>query len=330
MGEMIDGVWRSGWYAPDERGAFRRPPTRFRGRVSADGSTPYAAEVDRYHLYVSHACPWAHRTMIVRALLGLERALPVTVVDPRMGDDGWSFAAGDPDPLRGAALLREIYAAADARYTGRVTVPVLWDTRTNTIVSNESRDIIRMMSQGFGALAARPGALAPKGLLSEIDATLDAIYEPINNGVYRAGFAGTQEAYAQACTELFVALDHWDAVLGGQRYLCGASLTEADVALFTTLLRFDLVYYAHFKCNVRRIADYPNLQGYLRDIFQVPEVRGTCHLDHVKVHYYFSQTTVNPTRIVPLGPDVLSGLSAPHDRARLGGALTSAPADPRA
>lgn len=319
MGEMIDGVWRSGWYDPDAHGAFQRPKTVFRNLVTDDDSTPFHAAADRYHLFVSYACPWAHRTLIVRALRGLEGAIGVTVVDPRMGDDGWAFAKSDPDPILGAPLLREVYVAADRRYTGRVTVPVLWDKKTNAIVNNESRDIIRMLDTPFEALATKPASLAPKELLSSIDETLDAIYTPVNNGVYRAGFATTQEAYAEACTELFAALDHWDGVLAKQRYLCGSVLTEADVAMFTTLLRFDLVYYAHFKCNVRRIADYANLSGYLRDIYQMPEVKKTCHLEQIKVHYYFSQTTVNPHRIVPLGPTVQPWLEQPHDRARLGG-----------
>lgn len=316
MGEMIDGVWQRGWYDPDAAGAFRRPPTRFRNQVTRDGSTPFSAETGRYHLYVSYACPWAHRTLIVRALRGLEEALPVTVVDPKMSDEGWSFSGDDPDPVAGAHLLREIYAAAAAHYTGRVTVPVLWDKKTGTIVSNESRDIMRMMDTAFAELATKPSSLAPSELRPRIDETLTAIYEPINNGVYRAGFATKQEAYELAVTELFAALDHWDAVLERQRYLCGSVLTEADVALFTTLLRFDIVYYAHFKCNLRRIADYPNLSGYLRDIYQRPEVKPTCCLDHVKVHYYWSQTTVNPHRIVPVGPDVLTGLERAHDRDR--------------
>jgi glutathionyl-hydroquinone reductase len=319
MGEMIDGVWRSGWYDPDDHGAFRRPKTRFHHRLGADGSTAFAAESGRYHLYVSHACPWAHRTMIVRSLTGLEQVLPVTVVDPRMGDDGWSFAATEPDPILGAPLLREVYLAADGQYTGRVTVPVLWDTKTSTIVNNESREIIRMMTVELAPLATKAASLAPAELRARIDETLDAIYEPINNGVYRAGFATAQAAYDEACSELFAALDHWDGVLATRRFLCGPAMTEADVALFTTLLRFDLVYHAHFKCNVRRIAEYKSLSGYLRDIYQMPDVEKTCHLDDIKVHYYASQPTVNPYRIVPLGPDVLPELLAPHDRARLAG-----------
>lgn len=320
MGEMIDGVWRTGWYDPDARGAFQRPRTRFRQQITRDGGTGFRAESGRYHLYVSYACPWAHRTLIVRALRGLEDAIDVTVVDPKMGDDGWVFSASEPDPIAGAELLREVYMRADPRYTGRVTVPILWDKQNKTIVNNESRDVIRILDTAFDHLARNKTSLAPLDLRGAIDETLDAIYEPINNGVYRAGFATKQEAYEEACTQLFAALDHWDGVLAKRRYLCGSAITEADVALFTTLVRFDLVYHAHFKCNVRRIADYANLSGYLRDIYQMPEVKKTCHLDHIKVHYYWSQTTVNPHRIVPLGPHLSAQLEAPHDRAALAGA----------
>jgi putative glutathione S-transferase len=309
MGELVDGVWKSGWYDPDARGAFQRPQTKFRGQVTA-------AEAGRYHLYVSYACPWAHRTLIVRALRGLEDAIGVTAVDPHMGDDGWVFADDEPDVILGKHYLRDVYVAADPHYSGRVTVPILWDKQTKTIVNNESREVMRMLDTQFEAHAKKKTSLAPSELLPAIEKTLDAIYTPVNNGVYRAGFATKQEAYEEACKDVFAALDHWDAVLGKQRYLCGATLTEADVAMFTTLLRFDLVYHAHFKCNVRRIADYANLSGYLRDIYQMPDVKKTCRLDHIKTHYYWSQTTVNPHRIVPVGPDV-TYLDLPHDRARL-------------
>lgn len=314
MGQLIDGVWHVGWYDPDGRGAFKRPKTRFRGRISSDAGAPHPAVAKRYHLYVSYACPWAHRTLVTRSLRGLEDAVDVTVVDPRMPDDGWRFTEEEPDPIGGATLLREVYLRADPRYTGRVTVPVLWDKEASTIVNNESREVMRILDTELEAFAKNPTTLAPKELLPRIDETLDAIYAPINDGVYRAGFATSQEAYEEACTALFEALDHWEGVLGRQRYLCGDVLTEADVALFTTLLRFDLVYYSHFKCNVRRIADYPNLSGFLREVYQMPLVKKTCRLDHIKVHYYWSQTTVNPHRIVPLGPHV--DLEAPHDRAR--------------
>ena len=322
MGELVDGIWKSGWYDPDARGAFQRPKTKFRHQVTTDGSTGggvFGAEAGRYHLYVSYACPWAHRTVITRALRGLEDAVSVTVVDPKMSDDGWSFTKEDPDPLHGKPFLRDVYLAADAHYSGRVTVPVLWDKKTSAIVNNESREVMRILDTQFDAHAKKKPSLAPPELMPAIEKTLDAIYHPINNGVYRAGFATKQAAYEEACNEVFAALDHWDGVLGNQRYLCGPFLTEADVAMFTTLLRFDLVYYAHFKCNVRRIQDYPNLSGYLRDIYQMPDVKKTCRLDHIKTHYYWSQTTVNPHRIVPVGPDVATQLELPHGRARLSG-----------
>jgi glutathionyl-hydroquinone reductase len=317
MGQLIEGVWKRGWYDPDARGAFKRPKTLFRERLSNDGSTRFRVELGRYHLYVSYACPWAQRTLVTRSLRGLEDAIPVTVLDPKMSDEGWSFTDEEPDPLFGAKLLRDVYLRANPKYTGRVTVPVLWDKHTGTIVNNESREVMRILDTEWEQHAKRRPTLAPPELRARIDETLDAIYQPINNGVYCAGFATTQEAYEEAATELFAALDHWDAVLGKQRYLCGSVLTEADIAMFTTLLRFDLVYYSHFKCNVRRIQDYANLSGFLRDIYQMPDVKRVCRLDHIKVHYYWSQTTVNPHRIVPLGPHVLAALEAPHERARL-------------
>jgi putative glutathione S-transferase len=314
MGQMIEGVWQPGWYAPDARGAFRRPRTRFHGHI--------CPEAGRYHLFASYACPWAQRALITRSVRGLEDAIGVTIVDPRMGDDGWAFPEGVTEPVMGAKLLAEIYLRANARYTGRVTVPVLWDLRAGTIVNNESREVMRMLDVDMAPFATRAGSLlAPPELVGRIDETLDAIYGPINDGVYRAGFATTQHAYERACAELFAALDGWEAVLARQRFTCGDVMTEADVALFTTLLRFDLVYYAHFKCNLRRVQDYPNLWGFVRDVYQVPEVKATCRLDHIKVHYYWSQTTVNPHRIVPLGPTI--DLDAPHDRARL--TATAAP-----
>ena len=306
MGRLVDGVWQPGWVKPGAGGAFERQTTKFR-----DASL--VPEPGRYHLYVSYACPWAHRTLIVRALRGLEDAVPVTVVDPKMGEDGWAFDAADPDPLFRAAFLREIYLQAALKFTGHVTVPVLWDRKRGTIANNESREIIRLFDTDLDPLARGP-SLAPPALRARIDETLDAIYAPINNGVYRAGFATAQRAYDEACTTLFAALDRWEIVLSEQRYLCGSTLTEADVAMFTTCLRFDLVYYAHFKCNLRRLQDYPNLWGFVRDLWQTPEIRRTCNLDHIKTHYYWSQENVNPTRIVPLGPTL--PLDAPHDRAR--------------
>ena len=307
MGRMVDGVWQPGWVKPGASGAFERSVTSFR-----DASLE--PEAGRYHLYVSYACPWAHRTLVVRAMLGLEDAVSVTVVDPKMGEDGWAFRASDPDPIGGARFLRDVYSRAAPKFTGHVTVPILWDKKRATIANNESREVMRLFDTDLLPLAKNPRSLAPPSLRARIDETLDAIYAPINNGVYRAGFATTQQAYEDACKKLFEALDHWEAVLGTQRFLCGDEPTEADVAMFTTCLRFDLVYYAHFKCNVRRLQDYPNLWGFLRDVYQRPEVKGTCHLDHVKTHYYWSQENVNPTRVVPLGPTL--PLDAPHDRAR--------------
>lgn len=309
MGQLVDGTWHTGWYPPDDKGAFVRPPTRFRDH-------PPAIERGRYHLYVSYACPWAHRTLITRALRGLERAVSVTVVDPKMGDDGWAFDPRDPDPIGGATLLQDVYRRADPHYTGRVTVPVLWDRTRNTIVNNESREVMRILDVDLAPLSEDPvvPTLYPEDLRAEIDRTLDAIYAPINNGVYRCGFAASQAAYDTAVRELFDALGHWEGVLGTQPYLCGDRMTEADIAMFTTMLRFDLVYYAHFKTNLRRLQDHPNLWRFTRRMYQHPRIRPTCHLDQIKTHYYWSQTTVNPSRIVPIGPDLEPALAAPLDR----------------
>jgi glutathionyl-hydroquinone reductase len=306
MGELVDGTWRDTWYEPDAQGAFQRPHTRFRNR-------PAEIVAGRYHLYAAWACPWAHRTLITRSLRGLASAISVTIVDPHMGRDGWAFRADDPDPIGGAALLRQVYLRADPAYSGRVTVPVLWDRETATVVNNESRDVMRIFDLDFAPLARDPHlpSLAPAELLDDIDRVLDAIYEPINDGVYRCGFAVTQAAYDLAIAELFTALAHWDAVLGDRPFLCGGQMTEADVALFTTLLRFDLVYYAHFKCNLKRLRDYANLWRFTRRMYQHPGIRPTCHLDDIKVHYYWSQIAVNPTRIVPCGPALEAELAAP-------------------
>jgi putative glutathione S-transferase len=310
MGRLIQGEWSTEWYEPDASGAFQRPETQFRSGV-------VSPEAGRYHLYVSTACPWAHRTLITRALRGLEHAIGVTVVSPKMTDDGWSFSASDPDPLFGSRFLRDLYVRAAADYTGRVTVPVLWDKKTQSIVNNESRELMRMLDLELDALATDPvfPSLAPPELRPRIDEVLDAIYAPINPAVYRAGFATQQGAYESACRELFDALDEWDRVLGTQRFTCGDRLTEADVALFTTLFRFDLVYHGHFKCNVRRIQDYENLWGFVRDVYQTPGVRETCDVKAIKTHYYWSHETLNPHRIVPLGPAI--DFDAPHTRARV-------------
>ncbi|MGH7285032.1 MAG: glutathione S-transferase family protein [Polyangiaceae bacterium] len=316
MGRLIDGKWHAGWQAPNETGTFERTTTQFRSKISAEKSAEFLAEAGRYHLYVSHACPWAHRTILTRALRGLEEAVTMTVVDPHMGENGWPLAESDPDPLFGAKYLRDIYLRANAHYTGSVTVPVLWDKKKGTIVNNESREIMRMLDCEMNAFATRGETLAPPDLRTKIDQVLDSIYAPINNGVYRAGFATTQGAYEDACKTLFAELGKWEKILSEQRFTCGNVMTEADIALFTTLIRFDVVYYAHFKCNLHRIQDLPSLWGFLRDVYQRPEVRANVHLDQIKTHYYWSQENVNPRRLVPLGPTI--DFDAPHDRARLG------------
>ena len=319
MGMLVDGEWRKGWYAPDDAGRFVRPPTRFRDRVSANGEGRFPVQPGRYQLYVSLACPWASRVLLIHALKGLKDAVGVTVVDPRMGPEGWGFEGfpgSNLDRLNGARYLRELYVRAEPRYTGRVTVPILWDSRERTIVSNESRELLRMFDTEFDAYAQNPVTLWPEALRERVDATITALYEPINNGVYKAGFAHSQDAYEQACRELFAALEGWERVLARQRYVCGDVLTEADLCFYTTLVRFDLVYYAHFKCNLARLQDFPNLWNYLLDLYQTPGFTQTTNLEHIKVHYYWSQDTVNPTRIVPLGPRL--DLTAAHDRDRLG------------
>ncbi|MBF1999356.1 MAG: glutathione S-transferase family protein [Synechococcales cyanobacterium M58_A2018_015] len=317
LGVLKEGQWISEREQEDEKGQFVRPSTTFRDWITADGSSGFKAEAGRYHLYVSLACPWAHRTLIMRQLKGLADAISVSVVNPVMGEHGWEFSdapGSTPDPVNHAQYLWEIYVRVDRHYSGRVTVPILWDKQRQTIVNNESREIIRMFDTEFGVVVPEAPNLYPAELRQQIDATIDAIYQPINNGVYRAGFATKQSAYDEAVTELFEALDHWEAVLGRQRYLCGNQLTEADICLFTTLLRFDPVYYVHFKCNLRRIMDYPSLWGYLRDLYQHPGVRETCNLDHIKQHYYRSHPKVNPTRIVPKGP--MLDLDGKHGRER--------------
>ncbi len=306
-GMMIEGEWKQEGYEKDEKGRFQRNPTTFRDRITADGSSGFPAEVDRYHLYVSYACPWAHRTLIVRELKGLSDAISISAVDPYMGDNGWKFSdfpGTIPDTVNHTDYLREVYALADSNYTGRVTVPILWDKQTATIVNNESREIIRMFDTEFGDIAKNKIDLYPQQLQAKIDKAIDDIYDPINNGVYKAGFAKSQSAYEEAVEELFTALDYWEDILAKQKYLCGDSLTEADICMFTTLYRFDAVYYVHFKCNVRHIWDYPNLWNYLTRIYQHPEVKATCNLEHIKLHYYQSHPHINPSGIVPTGPAI--------------------------
>jgi putative glutathione S-transferase len=317
---LVEGEWKTESQLQDESGRFVRSTTSFRDRVTADGFSGFPAEAGRYHLYVAWACPWAHRAAIMRKLKGLEGAIGLSAVGSFMGEDGWAFYDEPgviPDPINGARYLREVYQKADPDYTGRVTTPVLWDKETGTIVNNESREIVRMLDTEFDALATTDADFYPEDLREEIDATIDAIYEPINNGVYRAGFATKQSAYDEAVTELFDALDHWEEVLSGRRYLCGDRVTEADICMFPTLVRFDAVYHGHFKCNLRRIVDYPNLWGYLRDLYQLPGVAETVDMDHIKKHYYRSHESINPTRIVPKGP--VLDFTEPHGRERLAG-----------
>jgi putative glutathione S-transferase len=324
MGMLVDGKWQETRQQPSGSGRFERAPARFRNWVTIDGSPGptgeggFRAEPDRYHLYVSYACPWAHRTLIFRKLKKLTEAIGVSVVEPRMLAEGWEFNEEWPDHLYGSRRLYEIYLRNDPAHTGRVTVPVLWEKQTEKIVSNESADIIRMLNAAFDAFGDASLDFYPEPLRAEIDALNAMVYEKVNNGVYKAGFARTQEAYEEAFRALFGALDELDARIDEQRFLMGDALTEADWRLFTTLVRFDAVYHGHFKCNRRRIADYPNLSGYLRDLFQMPGVKDTVHFDHIKVHYYYSHAQLNPTRIVPLGPLLI--LDAPHDRDRFRGA----------
>lgn len=325
MGLLIDGEWHTDWY--DTRatgGRFERRPATFRHWVTPDGAPGpsgdggFAARRGRYLLYVSYACPWAHRTLIMRALKGLQDMVPVAVVNWLMLDDGWTFKPGPNvtgDPIGDAAFLRDVYLAADRRFTGRVTVPVLWDTERSTIVSNESSEILRMFNSAFDGLGAIPGDYYPLAQREEIDALNTRIYDTVNNGVYKAGFATTQAAYEEAVTPLFDTLDMLDARLATRRFLTGERMTEADIRLFTTLIRFDAVYVGHFKCNVRRIVDYPNLYAYTRDIYQQPGVAATVNFQHIKAHYYESHRTINPTGIVPLGPRL--DFDTPHGRGQM-------------
>ncbi|MWG34979.1 glutathione S-transferase family protein [Halomarina oriensis] len=328
---FVDGEWRTDAYElADDDGEFDRDETSFRNWVGGervrDGEDPdpdaeFPVESGRYHLYVSYACPWAHRTLVTRALKGLEDAVSVDVVDPYRDDDGWQFTPEKEgcteDTVNGFDYLREAYVAADENYTGRVSVPVLWDKKQDTIVNNESEEVMRMLDVAFDDLATRDVDLYPEGHREDVDRAIEEIYDPINNGVYRAGFAETQEAYERAVGDLFDALDRWEAVLGEQRYLVGDVLTEADVAMFTTLVRFDDVYHTHFKCNRRKVAEYPNVWNYLCELYQLPGVAETVHMDHINEHYYTTHTDVNPKRIVAVGP--AHDFWADHDRSRLAG-----------
>ncbi len=325
MGLLVEGVWHDKWYDTSKTGGrFERSRSQFRDFVTMDGAPAegrergFRAEPGRYHLYVSLACPWAHRTLIFRKLKKLEDVISVSVVHHFMGENGWTFLKEDGatgDDLYGFDFMHQIYTKADPGYSGRVTVPVLWDRKTETIVSNESAEIIRMLNGAFDEWGDASVDFYPEDLRSEIDSINALVYDNINNGVYKAGFATTQEAYEEAFGALFAALDQVEERLSRQRYLAGERLSEADWRLFTTLVRFDPVYVGHFKCNLRRIADYPNLSNYLRELYQVPGVAGTVDLLHIKAHYYGSHKTINPSGVVPLGPEL--DLAAPHNRDRL-------------
>ncbi|MBU4681551.1 glutathione S-transferase family protein [Cedecea davisae] len=323
MGQLIDGVWHDVWYDTKSTGGrFKRTESAFRnwltadGTAGPDGSKGFAAEKDRYHLYVSLACPWAHRTLMVRKLKGLEPFISVSVVHPLMLQNGWTFGADFPDAtgdtLYQHDFLYQLYLQADPNYTGRVTVPVLWDKKNQTIVSNESAEIIRMFNTAFDALGARAGDYYPEALRSEIDELNGWIYDSVNNGVYKAGFATSQEAYDESVDKLFISLERLEQILGQHRYLTGNQLTEADIRLWTTLVRFDPVYVTHFKCDKRRISDYPNLYGFLRDIYQLPGMSETVNFPHIRNHYYRSHKTINPTGVISVGP--AQDLDQPHGR----------------
>jgi putative glutathione S-transferase len=325
MGLLVDGVWHDQWYdTKKSKGRFIRSEAQFRNWVTADGAAGptgeagFKAEPGRYHLYVSLACPWAHRTLILRSLKQLEDVISVSVVDWLMREEGWVFNPDRPgatdDPINGATHMHQIYTSADPTYSGRVTVPVLWDKQRKTIVSNESSEIIRMLTTAFDAFTDVALDTYPEALRSQIDEINAIVYETVNNGVYRSGFATTQDAYEEAVTALFKSLDMLEDRLSNQPYLAGDTLTEADWRLFTTLVRFDAVYVGHFKCNIRRIADYPNLWNYTRALYQMPGIAETVNMDHIKSHYYGSHDTINPTLVIPVGPDI--DFDAPHDRGR--------------
>ncbi|HCG8620368.1 TPA: glutathione S-transferase family protein [Vibrio parahaemolyticus] len=315
MGKLVEGVWHDVWYDTKANGGkFVREDAGFRDWIKNDSEAVFQPESGRYHLYVSLACPWAHRTLIFRKLKGLEPHIDVTVVCPDMLCQGWQM--GLPEPLFGHTRMHQIYTQAKPDYTGRVTVPVLWDKKTNTIVSNESSEIIRMFNSAFNDLTGNHDDYYPEPLRGVIDEWNDYIYPNVNNGVYRCGFATSQEAYEEAFESLFSALDKIDAHLATHRYLAGNKITEADWRLFTTLVRFDAVYVGHFKCNKQRIADYVNIQGYLKELYQIDGIADTTDFYHIKRHYYFSHTGINPTQVVPKGPDL--DFSSPHQREMIG------------
>ena len=322
MGLLVNGQWQDKWYDTDNnQGEFKREAAQLRNWVTEDGSAGqsgdagFKAEKGRYHLYVSLACPWAHRTLIFRHLKGLEDYISVSVVSPDMLEHGWTFDKDNHstgDALFDSEFMHQIYTRNKADYSGRVTVPVLWDKKTQRIVSNESAEIIRMFNSAFNALTGNERDFYPQSLRSEIDEVNEFVYHNINNGVYRAGFATTQEAYTEAFDDLFTALDKIERRLTANRYLVGDTLTEADWRLFTTLIRFDSVYVGHFKCNLRTIESYPAISNYLRELYQIEGVSKTVDFYHIKRHYYFSHTMINPTQVVPKGPDI--DYARPHNR----------------
>jgi putative glutathione S-transferase len=318
---LVDGEWRTDAYqTTNEDGEFDRQETSFRDRIEDDPDAEFPAESGRYHVYISRACPWAHRVALTRQLTGLTDDISLSLVDAERYENGWRFSETNPDPLYGEEYLRDIYTRADPNFTGRVTVPVLWDTVEETIVNNESREIMRMLNTAFDA--DTDVDLWPEGYREAVDRILDEIYDPINNGVYRTGFADSQEAHERAAQELFEALDHWESVLDDQRFLAGDVFTEADIAMFATLVRFDHVYHTHFKCNRTAIHEYPNLWNYTKEIYQLPGVAETVNIDHITRHYYKTHLDVNPKQLVPIGPDI--DFSEPHDRDRLPAELPAA------
>lgn len=323
MGLLVDGKWQDQWYdTKSTDGAFKRSAAKFRNWITADGAAGptgeagFKAESGRYHLYVSYACPWAHRTLIFRALKGLEDHISVSAVHPDMLGDGWTFdddfdgATGDT--LFGTTFARDIYTRAEPNFTGRVTVPILWDKQQATIVSNESSEIIRMFNSAFDGITGNIDDYWPENMRDQIEVVNDRIYDTFNNGVYKAGFATTQAAYDAAIVPLFETLDWIEDILSQQRYLTGDQITEADWRLFTTLVRFDPVYHQHFKCNRKRIVDYPNIWAYTRELYQQPGVAGTVNFDHIVRHYHYSHDTINPNRIIPINP--VLDFDAPHGR----------------
>ena len=320
MGLLVDGKWQDKWYDTSKNGGkFERQASKFRDKVSNEDGSTFPAESDRYHLYVSLACPWAHRALIFRKLKGLEEHIDVSVVHPEMLDQGWEFKdypGSTGDKLYNFDYAHQIYTKAEPETTTRVTVPILWDKRTETIVNNESAEIIRIFNSGFNSLTNNEDDYYPNAQREEIDAINNMVYHDINNGVYKAGFATTQEAYEEAVTALFCALDRVEERLSKQRYLVGSKITEADWRLFTTLIRFDAVYHGHFKCNKKQIADYPNIYGYMKELYQVPGVAETVNFDHIKRHYYYSHTMINPTQVIPVGPE--QDLMSPHGRDKMG------------